>query len=75
MVKELDQLKQILTNVQQQKIYACIQYVMTNGIIAERFEADDLFPTRQDVTHFVLSWLKHIGVSADRCRDWIIRYC
>jgi hypothetical protein len=75
MVKELDQLKKILNNVQQQKIYACIQDVMTNGIIAERFEADDLFPTRQDVTHFVLSWLKHIGVSEDRCRNWIIRYC
>jgi hypothetical protein len=75
MVKEFDQLKKILNNVQQQKIYACIQDVMTNGIIAERFEADDLFPTRQDVTHFVLSWLKHIGVSADKCRNWIIRYC
>ena len=75
MVKELDRLKKILNNVQQQKIYACIQDVMTNGIIAERFKAGDLFPTRQDVTRFILAWLKHIGVSADRCRNWIIRYC
>jgi hypothetical protein len=75
MAKEIDRLIKILNNVQRQKIYACIQDVMTNGIVAERFKAGDLFPTRQDVTHFVLAWLKHIGVSADKCRNWIIRYC
>jgi hypothetical protein len=75
MAKEIDRLKKILNNVQKQKIYVCIQDVMTNGIVAERFKAGDLFPTRQDVTHFILAWLKHIGVSADKCRNWIIRYC
>ncbi|MGD8213043.1 MAG: hypothetical protein PVF32_24475, partial [Desulfobacterales bacterium] len=75
MAKEIDRLIKILNNVQRQKIYACIQDVMTNGIVAERFKAGDLFPTRQDVTHFILAWLKHIGVSADKCRNWIIGYC
>jgi hypothetical protein len=75
MAKEIDRLKKILDDVQQQRIYACIQDVMTNGIVAERFKAGEPFPSRQDVTHFILAWLKHNGVPADKCRPWMIRYC
>jgi hypothetical protein len=75
MAKEIDRLKKILNDVQQQKIYACIQDVMTNGIVAGRFKAGEPFPSRQDVTHFILAWLKHTGVPADKCRTWMIRYC
>jgi len=75
MAKEIDRLKKILDDVQQQRIYACIQDVMTNGIVAERFKAGETFPSRQDVTHFILAWLKHNGVPADKCRTWMIRYC
>jgi len=75
MAKEIDRLKKILNDVQQQRIYACIQDVMTNGIVAERFKAGESFPSRQDVTHFILAWLKHTGVPADGCRNWMIRYC
>lgn len=64
-----------MDNAQKQKIYACILDLLSNGIVAERFKAGESFPSRQDVTHFILAWLKHNGVPADRCRNWMIRYC
>ena len=75
MIKEIERLTKILDDAQKQKIYSCIQDLLSNGIVPERFKADESFPSRQDVTHFILAWLKHIGVPADRCRNWIIRYC
>jgi hypothetical protein len=48
---------------------------LSNGIVAERFKAGESFPSRQDVTHFILAWLKRNGVPADRCRNWMIGYC
>ena len=75
MLKEIERLTKILDDAQKQKIYACIQDLLSSGIVSERFKAGEPFPSRQDVTHFILAWLKHIGVSADRCRNWIIRYC
>jgi len=74
MLKEIERLTKILDDDQKQKIYSCIQDLLSNGIVPERFKADESFPSRQDVTHFILAWLKHIGVPADRCRNWIIRY-
>ena len=75
MLKEIERLTKILDDAQKQKIYSCIQDLLSNGIVPERFKAGESFPSRQDVTHFILAWLKHIGVPADRCRNWIIRYC
>ena len=75
MIKEIERLTKILDDAEKQKIYSCIQDLLSNGIVPERFKAGESFPSRQDVTHFILAWLKHIGVPADRCRNWIIRYC
>ena len=75
MIKEIERLTKILDDAEKQKIYSCIQDLLSNGIVPERFKAGESFPSRQDVTHFILAWLKHIGVPADRCRNWMIRYC
>ncbi|MEX1328208.1 MAG: hypothetical protein AB1Z29_15495 [Desulfobacterales bacterium] len=75
MIKEIERLTMLLDNAQKQKIYPCILDLLTSGIVPARFKSGEFFPTRQDVTHFILAWLKHIGVPADRCRNWIIRYC
>lgn len=75
MSKEIEGLTKILDAVQEQKIYACIVDLLSNGIVAGRFEDGEPFPSRQDVTRFFLSWLKQCGVPADRCRDWMIDYC
>ncbi len=75
MLKEIERLTKILDDAQKQKIYCCILDLLSVGIVPERFKADESFPSRQDVTHFILAWLKHIGVPADRCRSWIIGYC
>ena len=75
MIKEIERLTILLNNAQKQKTYPCILDLLTNGIVPERFKSGEFFPTRQDVTHFILAWLKHIGVPADGCRNWIIGYC
>jgi hypothetical protein len=75
MIKEIERLKKLLDDAQKQKIYCCMLDLLTNGIVPERFNSGETFPTRQDVTHFILAWLKYVGVPADRCRNWIIRYC
>ena len=75
MIKEIERLTILLDNAQKQKIYPCILDLLTSGIVPERFKSGEFFPTRQDVTHFILAWLKHIGVPADGCRNWIIGYC
>ena len=75
MLKEIERLTKILDDAQKQKIYTCMLDLLSNGIVAERFKAGESFPSRQDVTHFILAWLKHNGVPADRCRNWMIRYC
>ena len=75
MIKEIERLTKFLDDAQKQKMYACIQDLLTSGIVPGRFKAGESFPSRQDVTHFILTWLKHIGVPADRCRNWMIRHC
>jgi hypothetical protein len=75
MIKEIERLTILLDNAQKQKIYPCILDLLTSGIVPARFKSGEFFPTRQDVTHFILAWLKHIGVPADGCRNWIIGYC
>jgi hypothetical protein len=75
MLKEIEQLKKNLDDAQKQKIYSCILDLLSSGIVPERFESGESFPSRQDVTHFILAWLKHSGVPVDRCRNWMIRYC
>jgi hypothetical protein len=75
MLNEIERLTKILDDAQKQKIYPCFIDLLSNGIVAERFQAGESFPSRQDVTHFILAWLKHNGVPADRCCNWMIRYC
>jgi hypothetical protein len=74
MAKEIDGLKKILDSAQQQRIYPCIRDVLSNEFAFKRFTSGESFPTRQDITNFILAWLKHIGVSADRCRNWMLSY-
>lgn len=75
MLKEIERLAGILDDVQKQKTYACIQDLLSNGVVPERFKVGESLPSRQDVTRFIVTWLKYIGVPADGCRDWMIRYC
>ncbi|HDZ89336.1 MAG TPA: hypothetical protein ENH37_01495 [Deltaproteobacteria bacterium] len=75
MAKRIEELKDILEGAQEQKIYPCIFDLLTNGVVPSRFRPEESFPTRQDVTHFILAWLKHCDVPADRCGNWVMDYC
>jgi len=56
-------------------LYPCIEDLVQNGLRPERFAEQELTPTRQDVTQYLLTWLKSNGFSADQCREWVLEYC
>ena len=55
-------------------LYPCIEDLAQNGLPTERFSDQDITPTRQDITQYLLKWFKSNGVDADRCREWILEY-
>ncbi len=68
-------LKNLIKIIEQKEIlYPCIEDLVQNGLPTERFSDQDITPTRQDVTQYLLTWFKFNGIDADRCRQWIIEY-
>jgi len=55
-------------------LFPCIEDLVQNGLSTERFSEQDITPTRQDVTQYLLAWFKSNGIDADRCREWILEY-
>ena len=73
--RHLKTLKKILKNIDKKYLFPCIKALVTNGLDLTRFSNEDLSPSRQDITQYLLTWFKYIGISADECRDWMIEYC
>ncbi len=55
-------------------LYPCIEDLVYNGLSTERFSDQDITPTRQDITQYLLTWFKTNGIDADGCREWILQY-
>jgi len=55
-------------------IYPCIEDLVKSGLSTERFPDQDITPTRQDITQYLLTWFKSVGMDADGCREWILEY-
>ena len=55
-------------------LHPCIEDLAQNGLSTERFSAQEITPTRQDITQYLLAWFKSNGVDADGCREWILEY-
>jgi len=71
----LNRLKRILRESDEKYLFPCIEDLVTNGLNSARFSSEDHRPSRQDITQYLAAWLRHIGISADDCRDWMIEYC
>ena len=59
----------------EQCFFPCIKDLVANGLKLERFQDGTNPPSRQDITQYMASWCKYIGMSADDCREWMIEYC
>jgi len=55
--------------------FECIKDLIENGLSLDRFTDDCQKPNRQDITFFLASWCKHIGLRIDDYREWLIAYC
>lgn len=56
-------------------IYPCIQDLLKNGLILSRFSDSEAKPQRQDITQYMAAWSRHVGLSEEECRSWLIEYC
>ena len=71
----LNRLESALEENNKKRLFPCIEDILVNGISPKRFSKEERVPSRQDVTQFIAAWFKHIRVSADECREWMIEYC
>ncbi len=72
----MNRLEKLLEGMAESKnIYACVRDLVSNGLVLSRFTEGESAPNRQDITQFMAAWLRHIGLSADECRNWLIKYC
>jgi hypothetical protein len=56
-------------------IYPCIRDLIENGVSMSRFSPGEPTPNRQDVTQYMAMWCRHVGLTEDACRCWLIEYC
>jgi hypothetical protein len=73
--KHLNNLREILKLKQENSLFVCINDLVVNGLSLSRFADGRRKPSRQDITQFILAWLKYSGISAAECQDWLIEYC
>ncbi|MDZ7759265.1 MAG: recombinase family protein [Desulfovermiculus sp.] len=71
----LDALIDILNKNKVQQPFACINDLVANGLVLERFADPDVqIPNRQDVTMFLAAWCKSVGLSQEDYQQWLIDY-
>jgi len=73
--QHLIKLEKILEPKGSSKLFLCIKDLVENGLSLSRFSIGERKPSRQDVTQFLLTWFKYIGVTAEECHDWMLAYC
>jgi len=56
-------------------IFPCIRDLIENSLSVSRFSVGAPVPNRQDVTQYLAAWCKHVGLTEDACRGWLIEYC
>ena len=71
----LNRLRTMLTENNEKYLFPCIRDLVVNGLKLERFSNEDNTPSRQDITQYIATWFKYIGISPDECRKWMTEYC
>jgi hypothetical protein len=73
--QHLNNLRKILKSNNERSLFVCINDLVAHGLSLSRFADGERHPSRQDITQFILAWLKYIGISTEECQDWMIEYC
>jgi hypothetical protein len=72
--KRFDELIDILENKKDKYLFECITDLIINGLTLTRFTNDEITPSRQDITQFLLLWFKFSDVPKEKIQDWLINY-
>ena len=75
MTNHFEKLKKILPESKRSSIFPCIEELVSKKPFLNRPSGGENEPFRQDITQFIAAWLKHVGLSADECRQWLIDFC
>lgn len=73
--KHLNKLIEILIEKEMKHLFPCIKDLIVNGLTLTRFSSEDQKPTRQDITQYILAWIRYRGLSTEECLDWMMEYC
>nr|MBF0222074.1 hypothetical protein [Desulfobulbaceae bacterium] len=72
----LQKLMDIIVNEKTREPFICIKDLVTNGLSLDRFTDDSFGPAcRHEITLFLASWCKLVGLKTDIYRDWLTCYC
>jgi len=72
MLNHLEKLRKLIED--EAMVYPCIGDLVSNGLVVSRFAQGEQRPNRQDVTQYLLAWLKSAEVPASAALKWAIPY-
>lgn len=70
----MDTLKEILREINKRAMVPCIGDLVRRGIVFNRFSDDEDIPGRQEVTRYIASWFRYVGISEETCLQWMTEY-
>lgn len=73
--KHLKTLRRLTQHYGLGEIHQCIEDLVANGLRPERFSAGEDRPNRQEVTQYLASWCRMVGLSQEACAEWLVDYC
>ena len=68
----LQKLMDIVENNHAQKPFSCIKDLVTKGLSVDRFTEAEHKPQRHEITLFLASWCRRIGLEPETYRDWLV---
>lgn len=71
----LSQVKALLGERAEMKLYPCIRDLIENGLDLTRFEPGQSTPNRQAITHYLAAWSRHAGLTQEESTGWLMDYC
>ncbi len=73
--KHLKLLSRLTQNHDLSEIHQCIEDLVVNGLRPERFSVGENHPNRQEITQYLASWCRMVGLSQEECTEWLVDYC
>ena len=71
----LNTLRALVGDRERDVLYPCIQDMVAQGLVLARFSVGEPRPQRQDITQYLAAWCRHVGLTEEAAREWLVEYC